>query len=135
MVERSQPDINVRRFWFGIAAPTVAWASHLVIAYGFQSVACQWGFLQFNLLGIPAITMVLLVLTLLAGVVVVSGGLILYRIHRDLSSRETAPQEDPSGRVRFMARAGSWLSGLYLFALVMIIFPILFLEQCSAYWW
>jgi hypothetical protein len=135
MAQRSQPAINIRRFWFGIAAPTVVWASHLSIAYGFQSVACHWGFLQFTILGIPAITLILLLLTILAGVVVFIGGWGLYNIHRDLSRRSTLEKEDPSGRVRFMARAGSWLAALYLFSLTLSIFPILFLEQCSSFWW
>jgi hypothetical protein len=135
MAQRSNPSMNVRRFWFGVAVPTVTWAAHLTIAYGFQSISCHWGFLQFTILGIPAISLVLLLLTILAGVIVFSGGWTLYGIYRDLINRATIESEDPSGRVRFMARAVSWLAGLYLFSLVLSLFPILFMEQCSSFWW
>jgi hypothetical protein len=135
VAQRSQPAINVKSFWFGVAAPAVVWALHLVTIYAIQSTACHWGFLQATILGISGLRVLLLALTIAAGAVVILGGLTLNGIYQDLSRRNTVEREDPSGRVRFMARAGTWLAGLFLFALVMSLAPILFLDVCSPYWW
>jgi hypothetical protein len=135
MARRSQPAINVRRFWMGIALPAVLWASHLVIVYGVQSTACHWGFLQGTILGVGALRLLLLLLSLIAAAGVIWGGWTLNAIHTELTSRATVEMEDPSGRVRFMARAGTWLAGLFLFSITLSLFPILFLDQCSSFWW
>jgi hypothetical protein len=135
MAQRSQPDIDLRRFWLGIALPAVVWALHLTIVYSAQSTACHWGFLQGTILGVGALRLLLLALSLLAGGVVFWGGWTLNRVHRDLVSRSSVEREDPSGRVRFMARAGTWLAGLFLFSIFLTLFPILLLDQCAPFWW
>lgn len=135
MAQRSKPEINLRQFWFGVAGPTAVWVIHFASAYAVQSVSCHWGFLQSSLLGITGLRLLLVALTVAAGALILWGGWSLYQIHLDLSRRATGEIEDPSGRVRFMARAGSWLAALYLFSLFLMLFPLLTLEPCGAYWW
>lgn len=134
-MEHSQIPVSNKRLWFGIGAAAVAWALHLVIVYGFQSTACHWGFLQFDILGINALRLALLALTILAGAIVVSGGLTSFRNNRRLEEGGAREAGEPEGRYLFMTQVGILLSALFLLSIVFSLFPILLLDQCAPYWW
>lgn len=135
--ESDYQPIGPGRLWFGVGAPPVIWALHLVIVYAIQSVSCHWGFLQFTILGINALRFVLLVITLLAAIGVLAGGLVAYRSYQEIDGSRDMEDETGwlEGRFMFMAQSGVLLAGLFLFALVLTIFPIIFLQPCSLFWW
>jgi hypothetical protein len=134
-MEHSQVPVSNKQLWFGVGAAAVAWALHFVIVYGFQSTACHWGFLQFDILGINALRLALLGLTFLAGVIVFLGGLTSYRNNQRLREAGAAEAGEPEGRFLFMTQVGVLLSALFLLSIVFSLFPILLLEQCALYWW
>jgi hypothetical protein len=134
-MENSEVPVSNKQLWLGMGTATVAWALHLVIVYGFQSIACHWGFLQFNILGINALRLVLLAFTILAGVIVFAGGLTSYRNFQRLRESGVPEAGEPEGRYLFMTQVGFFLSALFLLSIVFSIFPILLLDQCAPYWW
>lgn len=134
-MERSQIPVSNKQLWFGVGAAAVTWALHLVIVYGFQSTACHWGFLQFSILGIGALRLLLLALTILAGVIITLSGWTSYNNHRRLRESRAHEAIEPEGRILFMTQVGILLSGLFLLSIVFSLFPILFLDQCSPFWW
>ena len=134
-MEHSQVPVNNKQLWFGVGAAAIAWALHLVIVYAFQSTACHWGFLQFDIMGINALRLLLLALTILAGAVVVTSGLTSYRNHQRLRESGAREAGEPEGRFLFMTQVGILLSALFLLSIVFSLFPILLLDQCAPYWW
>ena len=134
-MEHSKIPVSNKQLWFGLGAAAVAWALHLVIVYGFQSTACHWGFLQFDILGINALRLALLVLTVLAGAIVALAGWTSYTNNRRLREGGAGEAGEPEGRFLFMTQVGILLSGLFMLSIVFSIFPILLLDQCSPFWW
>jgi hypothetical protein len=135
-MNQENPPINPFKLWFGLGFATVIWILHLSIAYALQSVACHWGFLQFSILGINALRLVLLVLTILSAVGVVIGGWVAYRNYRTIIDRRgDQNMSEPTGRFLFMAQGGFLLASLFLLSIVFSMVPLVILDACSPYWW
>jgi hypothetical protein len=133
---QKNPPVNPINLWFGLGFATVVWILHLSIAYAVQSVSCHWGFLQFNILGVNALRLLLLGLTVLAAVGVFAGGMVAYKNYRTVVARKGDENVDAlAGRFLFMAQGGILLAGLFLLSILFSMVPILLLDACSLFWW
>jgi hypothetical protein len=133
---QENPPVNPSRLWFGLGFAIGVWIVHFSIVYALQSVACHWGFLQFGILGINALRLLLITLTVLAGVGVFAGGWTAYKNYRSLTdNREEKDADAITGRFLFMAQGGIILAGLFLLSIIFSFVPLLLLDTCSPYWW
>jgi hypothetical protein len=133
---QENPPVNPFKLWFGLGFATVIWILHLSIVYALQSVSCHWGFLQFSLLGVNALRLALLLLTVLSAVGVAFGGWIAYKNYRSILDRRGDKNVgEPTGRFLFMSQAGFLLAGLFMLSIIFSLVPIILLEPCSPYWW
>lgn len=106
---------------FLIFGGLLVWMADFVFVYVFAAVACAKGFADANLLGLPIVTVVTLLASLLAGVITV---LILrrgYRLHN-------APETDE--HTRFIGFVTFASGGLALVALVLLVMPVLVMSAC-----
>ena len=135
MEQRPEQLISPARLWFGVGLGVVIWAVHLVIVYAIQTLSCNWGFLQFNILGMNAMRFVLLMVTVLAAIGIITGGSISYKNYRKLDEEERVNEGWRIERIRFMAISGALLSGLFLLSMLFAALPILYLRPCALFWW
>ena len=116
--------------WFGILAGPLAWTLQVLVAPDLNEVLCLpgargsgrgevWGMdVESFLLGVSAGAAVLASL----------GGVASFSCLRRLGAR---PDGTPGGRATWMARAGLFVSGLFLLAVVVGFLPFAFLESCE----
>jgi hypothetical protein len=135
-MSQKYPPVTPFNLWFGLGFATIVWILHLSIAYAVQSVACHWGFLQFNILGVNALRILLIGLTVLAAVGVFAGGMVAYKNYRSLAARKGEENGDAlTGRFLFMAQGGILLAGLFFLSILFSMVPIVLLDACSLFWW
>jgi hypothetical protein len=124
-----RPVVHRRRFalllWFGLLGGGIAWAAHVITAWGTVELVCTEG--RSDVLGIP-LRAVVTVLTVGPGVVALSAlvaaavaGAQLRRIDSDGDDRRVL-------RAQFMAEVGLWLDGL---AIAMIVFGAVAIIELS----
>lgn len=130
--EQPAADPRSRRqgwLWFGVATGPIAWALHLVLVYAVQTLSCQWGFLQFNVLGLHALRLTLLLLTGLILAIVIWSSFVAYGFWRQFGNNGV---DRPEGdRFRFMAFSGLLLNIFFAVAIVLSMVPVLTLSICA----
>jgi hypothetical protein len=135
MTTHSEPRVyeTVRpsSLWGSLATGVVIWSLHLIISYALVSLACERGLLQANLGAFALARWITIGLTVIAAAAVFYAGLVAYRNWRHLRRTHLANGEEPGGRFRFMAWLGVLLNGLFLLAIVVALFPLLFLPLCA----
>lgn len=122
--------IPPRQLWFGVAVGPIVWAIHLVVVYALVSLACNWRFFSFNMLGIPGIIFILTVVTLVMGAVVLYGGLLSWR-NRRLIEEEAQILGRREERHYFLAYSGVLLSALFFLAILVALIPAFVLGPCA----
>lgn len=124
--------VRPRALWGSLATGVVSWSLHLLISYALVSLACERGLLVRATIGaVPLIYWVVIGLTVIAAAAVLYAGIVAYRNWRRLQQTHLANEEAPGGRFRFMAWMGVLLNGIFLLAIVVSIFPTLFLPLCE----
>ena len=118
-------------FWASLATGAVVWAVHLLVSYALVSLACERGVLQAIVGGFPLARWLTLGLTLIAAGAVGYASLVAHRHWRQLGQTKSKRVDDVKARTRFMARLGVLLNGIFLLAIVVSLFPILFLPLCD----
>jgi hypothetical protein len=110
--------------WFSVLAPPLAWAAQLAIGYSFHEAGCGrpdsdlWG------LGLDGLTgAVIVACALVAGL----GGLAGLAAWHGRGS-----DDDPLGRVEFMAVAGIAAGFIFLLAIVLSGIALVPLDPCHA---
>lgn len=129
--QHSYQPANPRQLWSTLAAGPLIWSVHLVASYALVSVACQWGFLQSELLGITGLRLVLLVFTVLAALAVFYAGFLAYGDWRRIRNNEQDDNMLENDRYRFMVYSAVGLNGLFLTILLVSLAPIIFLNLCG----
>jgi hypothetical protein len=118
--------------WYSVASGPVLWAAHLSISYALASNACQHGFLvDASLLGINALTLSLVLITLVFLAAVAYGGWLAYRGWRELRDTSRGMGVPDGQRTRFLTFSGMLLNVLFFGAILMTIAPTLFFNPCS----
>ena len=115
--------------WFGVLAPPLAWASHLLLGDALYELGCAPGFSVREIYGLPFQFWALLQTGLLLAVDVVAGLLAwwAYRSLRRPVGEDTAKRE----RARGMAVAGVASSVIYGLLMVFGLLPTFFLSPCG----
>lgn len=120
-----------RTLWGSLAAGAVVWSLHLIISYALVSVACERGLLQTIVGSFALVRWLALGLTLLATAAVLYATVVAYRLWQQMAQRRTAHEDETNGRVRFMLLLAALLNGTFLLAIVVSLFPVLFLPLCD----
>ena len=123
---------SAKTLWFGMFASPVFWSLHLVIGSFLSEAACYTNFLGFRILGMGALTFILIVLTILAMGAVIWNGWWSYRSWRHYQ-RENPEEEFPLqayDRDEFLALSGFLLSGIFFLLLLINLYPFLVLRPC-----
>jgi biopolymer transport protein ExbB/TolQ len=137
-------DRHLRSLWFGVLAGPITWTVHFLVGYGLVEVACRLRLLESQLLGLTALSVIILVLTLVALLVTLYAGFLAYRNWRRMQverregvkqRREAAERSDQRRLVeesgRFMAFGGVLLNGLFSFVILVTGIPVLILPPCG----
>lgn len=106
---------------FLIAGGLLVWMADFVVVYGFAAVACARGFAEVSWFGVPIITLVTLLASLVAAAataLIVGRG---YRLQKDVAI------DEQSRFIGFVALASG---GMALFALVLLVLPVLVVSAC-----
>lgn len=117
--------------WFGILAAPLAWTAQVVIAPDLSEILCYPGAEgsgRGELYGI-GLEPFLFTLTAAMTLVAIAGVAVSYSCRRRLSRSEDATT---GRRASWMALAGILVSTLFLIAIVVGFFPMLFLESCRS---
>lgn len=120
-----------RQLWFGVAAGPIVWAIHLVVAYALVSLACNWNFFSFTMLGVPGIVAVLTLVTLAMGAIVLYAGLLAWRNWRLIEREAERVHGRREERHYFLAYSGVLLSALFLLAILLSLTPAFTLGPCA----
>jgi hypothetical protein len=109
------------RTTFLILGGLLVWIADFVFVYVFVAVACARGFADVSWFGVPIVTMMTLLASVIAGaatVLVVRRG---YRLQRDMATDEQS---------RFISFVTLASSGIALIALVLLVLPALVVSAC-----
>jgi hypothetical protein len=133
---RSYHAVSQRRLWASLAIGAVIWSLHLVVSYAVTSLACERGLLLGVIGGFALARWITIGLTGLAAAAVLYAAVIAYRNWQQLRSTQpvhTQAVDDDAvgGRFYFMALLGVLLNSLFLLAIVVSLFPMLFLPLCQ----
>jgi hypothetical protein len=139
---RIYENVSLRQLWFGVSAGPVLWALYHMLAYGVSSMVCKWGWLGFDLAGIPAARLTMAAMTIVFAAVVAYAGFLSFGLWQRLrGQRDERPEQrhrteeerstEPAGRFRFMALSGALLSGLFALTILVSLAPIILLDLCA----
>lgn len=126
----SYEPVSLWQLWSPLAAGPVLWSVHLVASYALVSIACRWGLLQSELLGITGLRLVLLVFTVIAALVVFYAGFLAYGNWRDIRDNERDGEPLENNRHLFMVYSALILNGLFFAILLVSLVPIMYLNLC-----
>lgn len=129
--------LSLHSLWFGVLAGPIVWSLYFLAGYGLSEVACRLRLLESPMMGLTALSLLILLLTLVALIVTLSAGFVAYRNWRHvnragLSSSSAAGShrlDRDSGQ--FMALAGLMLSALFSFLILVTGLPVLVLHPCG----
>jgi hypothetical protein len=132
MVTQTAPQpYNTRTLWLGLLAGPLTWIVYFMIGYLLVEAVCKSDFLNFSLLGLPAVSTIILILTAIGVFITIYAGFISYRKWRQGPEAESLIGEQLSHKpVRFMALAGLLLSGLFTLIILMTGISVFILRPC-----
>jgi hypothetical protein len=128
-------EANSRVFWAQLLAGPVLWSIHFLVSYLLVEAICTAGW-NFNILGFPGLSVLVLVFTALALIVTVSFAFKSYRLWRGVTQdrslrdqfRETSSWSE--GPLEFGYLSGLLLSALFGLTILAVGVPALFLHPC-----
>jgi hypothetical protein len=124
----SPKDTRSFPLWFGVLAPPLAWAAHLLLSDGVFELGCAPGFRRPEIYGL-SLKFWQLLETGLAAAVTILAGVLAWRAFKSLRSE---PDSTAVGRARTMAIAGMGSAFIYLLPLVFGFLPAAFLRTCGS---
>lgn len=123
---------HLRSLWFGLLAGPIVWSIYFIVGYGATEYVCKLGLLEFRILGLAAISAIIVGLTLIALLITLYAGFLAYRnwqrVGKDAS--EGPPSHRPEENTQFMAQAGMLLSGLFTLIILLTGIPAFVLPPC-----
>lgn len=122
-------------FWLQLLAGPILWSIHFIVSYLLVELFCKMGW-NFNLLGFPGLSVIVVVLTVLALLGVTMLGMRSYhnwrKFNRDLPIRDQIRETSrwSEGPVEFVYLSGFLLSVLFGVTILAVGIPALFLQPC-----
>lgn len=121
-----------KTLWFGMFASPVIWSAYLLIGYFISEAACMTNMLAFRVLGVSALLVFLVAITLLAMGGILWNGWWSYRSWRHYAAEN--PEEpyplQAFDRDEFLALSGLLLSAIFFFLLLINLYPFFVLRPC-----
>jgi hypothetical protein len=119
------------QLWYGIASGPLLWAAMHSILYAVSSLACQLGFLiDMAVLGINALSLVMLLITLVVVAGIAVGGYLSLKNWRLLRDTDDGVGTPSATRNRFMAFSGLVLAIMFGAASLTTAIPPFFFGPC-----
>lgn len=119
---RALTNIQRRNLWLGLFAGPIVWSTYFTIGYLFLEAACRHATPHATFLGISWPSLIVVALTLIALLILGYAGRFTYYWWRQTGVPEYG---------RFMAQAGTLLSGFFTFVTLLTGLPALFLAPCT----
>lgn len=117
-----QRGTGARLAWIGVLAAPIAWGAQLLVGYSMQEAGCGrpnthlWG------ASLDLLTMIALVVS---GMIAVAGGAAA------VAALRACADNDPRGRVFFMALSGIVATVIFAVAIVLTAIPLFSLDSCT----
>jgi hypothetical protein len=106
---------------FLVLGGLLVWIANFVFVYVFAAVACARGFADASLLGLPVVTLVTLLASLIAGAITV------FIVRRGYLLHSAAEMDEHSRFIGFVTFASGALA---LVALVLLVMPVMVMSAC-----
>ena len=123
---------QLRSLWFGLLAGPIVWSVYFLVGYGLTEFVCKLGLLEFRILGLAALSAIIVGLTLVALLITLYAGFLAYRNWQRM--KEDEPDEGqpswPAENSQFMALTGLLLNGLFSLTILVSGIPAFFLPPC-----
>jgi hypothetical protein len=121
---------QISRDWATLLAGPLLWTGYFLIGYTLAEFGCRGLWLRGNIAGFPAISVILVALTLVA--LALSLGFVwrIWGRWRGLQRDPDASLNRAEERQRFMVLGGLILGGLFSLAILLTGIPALILEGC-----
>lgn len=117
-----------RSLWFGFLAGPAVYSLHFLTVYLLSEVACQSNWLQVSWLGLNAMVVVVVVITLAAALL---NGYLGWLTYRNWQRLNAEPDGTAGSYPDFMALVGTWLNLLFTVTILVTGLPALFLRPCA----
>lgn len=118
--------VSQRSLWIGLLGGAVAWFVRFLLAYAISEWRCAFSDREAIFLSLTTTAWVLLGVSAVLLALAVAATLIAYRAQRAMRARG-----ETEGAAYFMARTGTFLSGLFAFIIAVESIPIFFFRsQC-----
>jgi hypothetical protein len=128
--ESREPVVGLGMLWFGLFGAPAAWAIQLISSYALFAHFC---YPKGTPLSAPAFGGTRVVAIVVSLALVLVAALALFVSIR--SARSTATGEESAGagegRIRFMARAGVLVSGIFVYGTLMAAIPLISMRPCT----
>jgi hypothetical protein len=130
-------DLYLLSLWFGVLAGPIVWSLHFLAGYGLSEVACRLRLLESPVMGLTALSLIILFLTFGALIITLYAGFIAYRNWHSAnreglpSSNAAEPRRLDRDSGQFMALSGLILSALFSFLILATGLPVLVLRPCG----
>jgi hypothetical protein len=128
--EPAQLRVGLSALWFGLFGAPAAWALQLIASYALVAHFC---YPHTTPLSTPAFDGTRPVAIVVSVVLVAVAALALFVAVRAVRSTDDVkkPEEVGTGRTRFMARAGVFVSGIFVYGTLMATLPLFSMQLCS----
>jgi len=125
-----------RFLWTIWLAGPLAWVVYFIIGYGLTEFACKGGFLNYSLLGLNALSTVVIILTLVALGVTLYTGFLSYRMWQKPNKEKAAEFSEPArseDASRFMIFSAMILNAFFAIIILLTGLPAFYLQPCTHY--
>jgi hypothetical protein len=132
MVTQTAPQQDTRPLWLGLLAGPLTWIVYFIAGYSLVEIVCKSGVLGFYLLGLSAVSAIILILTAIGLFITIYASFFNYRKWQQAPEKGSVDLDDQFGHkpVRFMALAGLLLSGLFTLIILLTGISVFILRPC-----
>ena len=132
MVTQATPQQTTYSLWLGLLAGPLTWVVYFILGYLLVEAVCKTGFLNISLLGLTALSAIILLLTVIGLFITLYTSFFNYRKWRQAPEKGNLDFDDPLGHrpARFMALAGLLLSALFALIILLTGVSVFILRPC-----
>lgn len=112
----------------GLLSGPLIWAAYFMAGYGLVEAVCKTGRVEAPLLGLPILSIVIVMLTLVSLLGTLYAGAVAFR---NWQQARRAEADRGNERTRFMTSAGLLLDALFAFTILLTSLPFLILRLCD----
>src|SRR5688500_11353958 len=131
MITQAAPQ-DTRSLWLGLLAGPLTWAVYFILGYLLVEAVCKTDFLSFSLFSLPALSDIILLLTVIGLFITIYASFFNYRKWRQALEKGSLDLDEQlgPGPARFMALAGLLLGGLFTLIILLTGVSVFVLRPC-----